>query len=120
MADDASAGSLGLPRDLTASYSPGTFFIPSMYSFDGIDIALFSAGAEVSRHFSPMAAQSGTVVIDNSSAFRQAPTDSKNTIAVYLVKRDCDIFLGLGGRISLIYSRLITYYFLTLFGERHD
>jgi len=43
-------------------------------SFDGIDIALFSAGAEVSRHFSPMAAQSGTVVIDNSSAFRQAPT----------------------------------------------
>jgi len=43
-------------------------------SFDGIDIALFSAGAEVSRHFSPMAAQSGTVVIDNSSAFRQVPT----------------------------------------------
>ncbi|MFC2122886.1 aspartate-semialdehyde dehydrogenase, partial [Bacteroidota bacterium] len=43
-------------------------------SFEGIDIALFSAGAEVSRHFSPMAARSGTVVIDNSSAFRQAPT----------------------------------------------
>ena len=39
-------------------------------SFDGIDIALFSAGAETSRHFSPIAAQSGTVVIDNSSAFR--------------------------------------------------
>ena len=42
-------------------------------SFDGIDIALFSAGAETSRHFSPIAAQSGTVVIDNSSAFRMMP-----------------------------------------------
>ncbi|GAI02901.1 unnamed protein product, partial [marine sediment metagenome] len=33
-------------------------------SFEGIDIALFSAGAEVSRHFAPLAAQSGAVVID--------------------------------------------------------
>ena len=39
-------------------------------SFEGIDIALFSAGTETSRHFSPIAAQSGAVVIDNSSAFR--------------------------------------------------
>jgi len=39
-------------------------------SFKGIDIVLFSAGAETSRHFSPIAAQSGAVVIDNSSAFR--------------------------------------------------
>jgi len=39
-------------------------------SFQGIDIALFSAGAGPSRHFSPIAAQSGAVVIDNSSAFR--------------------------------------------------
>jgi aspartate-semialdehyde dehydrogenase len=43
-------------------------------SFEGVDIALFSAGAEVSRHFSPIAAQSGAVVIDNSSAFRMVPT----------------------------------------------
>ena len=42
-------------------------------SFRGVDIALFSAGAETSRHFSPMAAQSGAVVIDNSSAFRMTP-----------------------------------------------
>jgi len=42
-------------------------------SFQGIDIALFSAGAETSRHFSPIAAQSGAVVIDNSSAFRMSP-----------------------------------------------
>ncbi|MBI2847661.1 MAG: aspartate-semialdehyde dehydrogenase [Chloroflexi bacterium] len=39
-------------------------------SFKGIDIALFSAGADISRRFSPIAAQSGAVVIDNSAAFR--------------------------------------------------
>jgi len=39
-------------------------------SFEGVDIALFSTGAEQSRHFSPIAARAGTVVIDNSSAFR--------------------------------------------------
>jgi aspartate-semialdehyde dehydrogenase len=43
-------------------------------SFKGIDIALFSAGAEISRYFSPIAAQSGAVVIDNSSAFRMVDT----------------------------------------------
>ncbi len=43
-------------------------------SFQGIDIALFSAGAEISRHFSPAAARSGAVVIDNSSAFRMEAT----------------------------------------------
>jgi len=43
-------------------------------SFKEVDIALFSAGAEVSRHFSPIAAESGAVVVDNSSAFRMVPT----------------------------------------------
>jgi len=42
-------------------------------SFKGIDIALFSAGADISRHFSPMAARAGAVVVDNSSAFRMDP-----------------------------------------------
>ncbi len=42
-------------------------------SFEGIDIALFSAGAEISRYFSPIAAKAGAVVIDNSAAFRQEP-----------------------------------------------
>jgi aspartate-semialdehyde dehydrogenase len=36
-------------------------------------VALFSAGASVSRTFSPIAAKYGTVVIDNSSAFRADP-----------------------------------------------
>ena len=43
------------------------------HSFSGIDIALFSAGADISRQFSPMAAASGAVVVDNSAAFRMAP-----------------------------------------------
>ncbi len=43
-------------------------------SFKKIDIALFSAGAEISRYFSPIAVQSGVVVVDNSPAFRMAPT----------------------------------------------
>ena len=37
------------------------------------DIALFSAGAETSRHFAPLAADAGTVVIDNSSCWRMDP-----------------------------------------------
>jgi len=43
------------------------------YSFEGVDIALFSAGAEISNHFSPIAARVGAVVIDNSAAFRMDP-----------------------------------------------
>jgi aspartate-semialdehyde dehydrogenase len=39
-------------------------------SFGGIDIALFSAGADISRRFSPIAARAGAVVVDNSSAWR--------------------------------------------------
>ena len=42
-------------------------------SFRGVQIALFSAGASVSREFSPIAAESGAVVIDNSSAWRMDP-----------------------------------------------
>lgn len=39
-------------------------------SFKGVDIALFSAGSSISKQFAPVAARSGCVVIDNSSAFR--------------------------------------------------
>ena len=39
-------------------------------SFEGIDIALFSAGGGVSQEFAPSAADAGAVVIDNTSAFR--------------------------------------------------
>ena len=39
-------------------------------AFDGIDIALFSAGAARSLDFAPAAVAAGAVVIDNSSAYR--------------------------------------------------
>ena len=42
-------------------------------SFEGVDIALFSAGAGPSKKFSPAAAESGCVVIDNSSGWRMDP-----------------------------------------------
>ena len=42
-------------------------------SFEGVDIALFSAGGAISRKFAPVAVKAGAVVIDNSSAFRMDP-----------------------------------------------
>jgi aspartate-semialdehyde dehydrogenase len=42
----------------------------SAEAFDGIDIALFSAGGDRSKQWAPVAAERGAVVIDNSSAFR--------------------------------------------------
>ncbi|GFO70655.1 aspartate-semialdehyde dehydrogenase [Geomonas limicola] len=42
-------------------------------SFEGIDIALFSAGGARSEEFCPSAAKAGAVCIDNSSAWRMNP-----------------------------------------------
>ncbi|HDS84997.1 MAG TPA: aspartate-semialdehyde dehydrogenase [Phycisphaerales bacterium] len=42
-------------------------------SFDGVDIALFSAGGARSREFAPAAVKAGAIVVDNSSAFRMDP-----------------------------------------------
>lgn len=42
-------------------------------SFEGIDIALFSAGGSVSARFAPAAAAAGAVVVDNTSHFRMDP-----------------------------------------------
>ncbi len=42
-------------------------------SFDGLDIALFSAGATASRALAPKVAAAGVTVIDNSSAWRMDP-----------------------------------------------
>jgi aspartate-semialdehyde dehydrogenase len=43
-------------------------------SFKGVELALFSAGAERSRIFAPAAVSAGAVVVDNSSAFRMDDT----------------------------------------------
>lgn len=39
-------------------------------SFEGVDLALFSAGSGISKEFAPHAVAAGAVVVDNSSAFR--------------------------------------------------
>lgn len=39
-------------------------------SFEGVDIALFSAGGSVSKELAPEAAKRGAVCVDNTSAFR--------------------------------------------------
>ncbi|MBW2509914.1 MAG: aspartate-semialdehyde dehydrogenase [Deltaproteobacteria bacterium] len=41
--------------------------------FEGVDLALFSAGGGTSREWSPIAAGKGALVVDNSSAFRADP-----------------------------------------------
>lgn len=43
-------------------------------SFEGVDIALFSAGGSISADMAPHAVNAGCVVVDNSSAFRMDDT----------------------------------------------
>jgi len=43
-------------------------------AFDGVDIALFSAGSAQSKEYAPQAVKAGAVVVDKSSAFRMDPT----------------------------------------------
>ena len=42
-------------------------------SFDGVDLALFSAGPAVAKEFVPFASQAGAIAIDTSAAFRLDP-----------------------------------------------
>jgi aspartate-semialdehyde dehydrogenase len=65
-------------------------------SFAGVDIALFSPGASVSREFAPHAARAGAVVIDNSSAFRM---EADCPLVVPEVNpRDVELAVKPGGR----------------------
>jgi aspartate-semialdehyde dehydrogenase len=56
----------------TVSFRGETFTIEELRpnSFEGVDLALFSAGADVSKEFAPAAVRSGTIVVDNSAAWR--------------------------------------------------
>ena len=57
----------------TISFMEGEYEIFELNenSFDeGFDFAIFSAGSETSKKFSPIAASKGCIVVDNSSAFR--------------------------------------------------
>jgi aspartate-semialdehyde dehydrogenase len=42
-------------------------------SFEGVQIAFFSAGADTALQWAPVAVKNGAVVVDNSSAFRMSP-----------------------------------------------
>ncbi len=67
----ASARSVGKPMTFRGAEVKVKELTPT--AFQGIDIALFSAGGGISREFAPLAARAGCVVVDNSSAFRQDP-----------------------------------------------
>ncbi len=67
-ASDRSAG-----RNITVNDEEIVVKETTQHSFEGVDIALFSAGSDISHHFSPIAARAGAVVIDNSAAFRMDP-----------------------------------------------
>ncbi len=65
-------------------------------SFDkGYDYVLFSAGASVSKHYAPIAAQKGAIVIDNSSAFR-----SDAEIPLVVPEINGDILKGYSGIVA--------------------
>jgi aspartate-semialdehyde dehydrogenase len=67
----ASARSAGKTVTFARNHVPVRELTPG--SFAGVDIALFSAGATVSREYAPHAVRAGTLVVDNSSAFRLDP-----------------------------------------------
>jgi aspartate-semialdehyde dehydrogenase len=67
----ASARSAGRTVTFARKHEPVHELTPG--SFEGVDVALFSAGATVSREYAPHAVRAGTLVVDNSSAFRLDP-----------------------------------------------
>ncbi|HSL77454.1 MAG TPA: aspartate-semialdehyde dehydrogenase [Candidatus Limnocylindrales bacterium] len=68
----ASARSAGREIDVAGTMYPVHEATPE--AFDGVDIALFSAGGDTSKALAPEAAKRGATVIDNSSAWRMDPT----------------------------------------------
>ena len=68
LASDRSAG-----RKLFVNHEQMEVQETAPQSFKNIDIALFSAGADVSHYFAPIAVRAGALVIDNSAAFRLEP-----------------------------------------------
>jgi aspartate-semialdehyde dehydrogenase len=67
----ASSRSAGKELSYNNSIHPVRTLTPD--SFASVEIALFSAGATVSKEFAPHAVKAGALVIDNSSAFRMDP-----------------------------------------------
>ena len=57
----------------TVRFKGRDIVVRDLATFDpkGVDIALFSAGGDISKEYAPKFAAAGAIVIDNSSAFRQ-------------------------------------------------
>ncbi len=66
----ASARSAGKKMDFMGREYTVQELTETCFEENNIDIALFSAGGGTSKRFAPCAAKSGTLVIDNSSAWR--------------------------------------------------
>lgn len=67
----ASSRSAGTVIDVRGESIPVLEATPE--AFEGVDIALFSAGGDVSLRLAPEAVKRGALVIDNTSAYRMAP-----------------------------------------------
>ena len=69
LASERSAGSVirWRDRDITVKN------LGDADAFDGVDLALFSAGGGRSLEHAPRAVEAGAIVVDNSSAFRMDP-----------------------------------------------
>lgn len=68
-------------------------------SFDGQDIALFSAGGSISKKFGPIAVEKGCFVVDNSSAFRMT---EGVPLVVPEVNPEAMAHMKLGGKAGII------------------
>ncbi len=68
----ASERSAGKEMEFNGSIHPVRLLTAE--SFHDVEIALFSAGASISKEFAPHAVRAGALVIDNSSAFRMDAT----------------------------------------------
>jgi aspartate-semialdehyde dehydrogenase len=87
-------------------------------SFAGVDIALFSPGASVSREFAPHAARAGAVVIDNSSAFRMEPDCP--LVVPEVNPRDVELALKPGGRRIIANPNCSTIQLVVVMKPLHD
>lgn len=68
LASERSAG-----KKLPWNGSEYTVQAPKRGAFEGVDVAIFSAGGTRSQEWAPVAAEEGAVVVDNSSAWRMDP-----------------------------------------------
>ncbi len=69
----ASANSAGKEIEFKGKYYKVKELTESVFDEHEVDIAFFSAGGSISAHYAKFAAESGAVVIDNTSHFRMDP-----------------------------------------------